>query len=312
MRSSPVGALSVVILEHASGHALRAGERPRAPGGSGGQPRQACTRGSRRPRTRTCPLRRTSQEQGRALRELPSLGEGSLRPQPRVRHQRRGQTRLFPSRRASSRACPALPCPTHARPPAFHSFANASGGRRLAQDGRKGAWTIKRYERGRPCSVHRPKRWSHGGEVGARVAGGVPPRTAASTAGISERVVGQSSVKPPVQASPSRSPTRPADTGHIEHQILNLGDHVLSGLLGDDFGATALQRVPAARAQRFRPGEHQRRLSSPRVGDPALWTGRGCRGWRGALRPLSPTYYSTSPPTTGQSRTIYRWAGSLR
>jgi hypothetical protein len=79
-------------------------------------------------------------------------------------------------------------------------------------------------------------------------------------------VVGQSSVKPPVQASPSRSPTRPADTGHIEHQILNLGDHVLSGLLGDDFGATALQRVPAARAQRFRPGEHQRWLSSPRVG----------------------------------------------
>jgi hypothetical protein len=202
VRSSPVGALSVVILEHASGHALRAGERPRAPGGSGGQPRQACTRGSRRPRTRTCPLRRTSQEQGRALRELSSLGEGSLCPQPRVRHQRRGQARLFPSRRASSRACPALPCPTHARPPAFHSFANAPGGRRLAQDGRKGAWTIKRYERGRPCSVHRPKRWSHEGEVGARVAGGgVPPRTVASIAGISDSGKSRPS---PRQSHPTR------------------------------------------------------------------------------------------------------------
>lgn len=176
------------------------GERPRTPGVSGmsgGQSQQALTRGSAQSRMQTCSLRPTSREPGRTLGELTSLGEDSSRPQPRAPATKdTGEAGLFPLRRASSTARPGLPYSAYARPPALHSFANASGGRRLAQDGRKGAWTIKRYERGRPCSVHRPKRWSHGGEVGARVAGGAPPRTAASIAGISERVVGQSSVKP--------------------------------------------------------------------------------------------------------------------
>lgn len=114
-------------------------ERPRASGVSGGQSRQAFTRGSPRSRMRTCSLRRTSQDPGRALGELPSLGEGSLRPQPRARITKdTGNAGLFPLRRASFTACPALPCSAHAHPPAFHSFANASGGRRLVQDGRKG------------------------------------------------------------------------------------------------------------------------------------------------------------------------------
>lgn len=115
------------------------GERPRAPGVSGGQSRQAPTRGSAQSRMQTCSLRRTSQEPGRPLGELPSLGEGSLRPQPRVHATKdAGKAGLFPSRRASSTACPALPYSAHAHPPALHSFANASGGRPLAPDGRKG------------------------------------------------------------------------------------------------------------------------------------------------------------------------------
>lgn len=121
---------------------LWTGERPRAPGGSDvsdGQSRQTLTRGSTQSRMQTCPLRRTSQEPGRTLGEWPSVGEDSLRPQPRAHATKgTGKAGLFPSRRASSTACPALPYSAHAHPPALHSFANASGGRRLAPDGRKG------------------------------------------------------------------------------------------------------------------------------------------------------------------------------
>lgn len=129
------------------------GERPRASGVSGGQARQAFTRGSPRSRMRTCssagPARIRAEPWGSCR-----LGEGSLRPQPRARTTKdTGNAGLFPLRRASFTACPALPCSAHAHPPAFHSFANASGGRRLVQDGRKGAWADKRYERGRPCSA---------------------------------------------------------------------------------------------------------------------------------------------------------------
>lgn len=125
-----------------------AGEWSRLPAPASGPGPPACLAvrrdrrsraGPPRSRMRTCSLRRTSQDPSRAMGELPSLGEGSLRPQPRARTTKdTGNAGLFPLRRASFTACPALPCSAHAHPPAFHSFANASGGRRLVQDGRKG------------------------------------------------------------------------------------------------------------------------------------------------------------------------------
>lgn len=72
------------------------GERPRAPGVPGGQPQQAFTRGSLRSRTRTCSLRRPARSRAEPWGELPSLGEGSLRPQPRAHHRRHGQGRVVP------------------------------------------------------------------------------------------------------------------------------------------------------------------------------------------------------------------------
>jgi hypothetical protein len=117
------------------------GERPRTPGVSGmsgGQSQQALTRGSAQSRMQTCSLRPTSREPGRTLGELTSLGEDSSRPQPRAPATKdTGEAGLFPLRRASSTARPGLPYSAYARPPALHSFANASGGRRLAPDGRK-------------------------------------------------------------------------------------------------------------------------------------------------------------------------------
>lgn len=129
-------------------------ERPRASGVSGGQSRQAFTRGSPRSRMRTCSLRRTSQDPGRALGELPSLGEGSLRPQPRARTTKDTGTQGC-SRCDGHHSQPVPPCPAR-RTPTLRRFTPSQTRRvdgALSRTVARGAWTDKRYERGRPCSA---------------------------------------------------------------------------------------------------------------------------------------------------------------